>query len=109
MNLLVGGDSPRERPAGLLATLAAKIGRLHNHLLRMADLPHVGDVRQQGLMAGIELVQDKEDKTPFPPGKRIGAVVCQSARDQGVFLRPLGDVIVIMKEAEMIEPDLTLV
>jgi adenosylmethionine---8-amino-7-oxononanoate aminotransferase len=96
LDLLVGKDSPREKPGGLLATLPAKIERLHDHLLRMADLLYVGDFRQQGLMAGIELVQDKRTKAPFPPGMRIGATVCQSARDQGVFLRPLGDVIVIM-------------
>jgi adenosylmethionine-8-amino-7-oxononanoate aminotransferase len=96
LNLLVGRDSPREKPGGLLATLPAKIERLHNHLVRMADLPHVGDVRQQGLMAGIELVEEKRNKTPFPPSERVGAAVCQSARQQGVFLRPLGDVIVIM-------------
>ena len=95
LDLLVG-DSPREKPAGLLATLSAKNERLRNHLLRMADLPHVGEVRQQGLMAGIELVRDKRTKTPFPPETRMGAAVCQSAREQGVFLRPLGDVIVIM-------------
>src|SRR5438093_4462604 len=41
LNLLVGRDSPREKPGGLLATLPAKIERLHNHLVRMADLPHV--------------------------------------------------------------------
>jgi adenosylmethionine-8-amino-7-oxononanoate aminotransferase len=96
LDLLVGKDSPREKPGGLLATLPVKIERLQNHLLRMADLPHVGQVRQQGMMAGVELVQDKRTKTPFPPGKRLGASVCQSACDQGVFLRPLGDVIVIM-------------
>jgi len=62
----------------------------------MADLPHVGDVRQQGLMAGIELVHEKQRKTPFPPERRLGAAVCRAARDQGVFLRPLGDVILLV-------------
>jgi len=61
----------------------------------MADLPHVGDIRQQGMMAGIELVQGKEGKIAFPPERRVGAEVCRRARAQGVFLRPLGDVIVI--------------
>jgi adenosylmethionine-8-amino-7-oxononanoate aminotransferase len=96
LDLLVGADNPRDKPAGLLAKLPGKIEQLRSHLLRMAELPHVGDVRQQGLMTGIELVKDKRAKTLFPPEKRMGAVVCRSARDQGVFLRPLGDVIVIM-------------
>src|SRR5437762_12053257 len=96
LDLLVGADSPRSREGGLLATLSAKIHRLSQYLRRMAVLPHVGDVRQQGLMAGIELVQHKQTKSSFPPERRVGAAVCRAARDQGVFLRPLGDVIVLV-------------
>jgi len=95
LNLLVGADASRERPGGLLAKLPEKLNRLQSHLKRMAQLPHVGDIRQQGLMAGIELVQGKEGKIPFSPERRVGAEVCRRARDRGVFLRPLGDVIVI--------------
>jgi adenosylmethionine-8-amino-7-oxononanoate aminotransferase len=62
----------------------------------LATLPCVGDVRQKGLMAGIELVQDRATKQPFPPALRVGARVCRAARDRGVLLRPLGDVIVIL-------------
>jgi adenosylmethionine-8-amino-7-oxononanoate aminotransferase len=80
----------------LLARLPEKIERLRGHLERMAALPCLGDVRQRGLMAGVELVQDKTTKQPFPPERRMGARVCRLARDQGVLLRPLGDVVVIM-------------
>jgi adenosylmethionine-8-amino-7-oxononanoate aminotransferase len=79
-----------------LEALPAKNERLREHLRQMASLPCVGDVRQQGLMAGIELVQDKASKRPFPAAQRIGAQVCQAARDQRVLLRPLGDVVVLM-------------
>jgi adenosylmethionine-8-amino-7-oxononanoate aminotransferase len=96
LDLLVGADTSLDKPAGVLAKLPDKIERLRGHLVHMAELPHIGDIRQQGMMAGIELVQDKGAKTPFPPEKRMGAAVCRAARDQGVFLRPLGDVIVIM-------------
>jgi adenosylmethionine---8-amino-7-oxononanoate aminotransferase len=47
-------------------------------------------------MAGIELVSDKASKRPFPPGERVGARVCRLARQRGVLLRPLGDVVVVM-------------
>jgi adenosylmethionine-8-amino-7-oxononanoate aminotransferase len=47
-------------------------------------------------MAGIELVQERASKRPFPAAARMGAQVCRLARDQGVILRPLGDVIVVM-------------
>lgn len=96
LDLLVGADSPRGQASSLMAILPGKIDRLSQHLRRTADLPHVGDIRQQGLMAGIEIVHDKGSKNPFPSTRRTGAMVCRAARQQGVFLRPLGDVIVIM-------------
>lgn len=82
--------------SGLLNALPAKVERLREHLEKLRDLPLVGDIRQQGLMAGIELVEDRTSKRPFPPELRMGAQVCRSARDQGVLLRPLGDVVVVM-------------
>ncbi len=59
-------------------------------------LKHVGDVRYKGLMAGIELVQDKETKKPYRVESRMGARVCMDARGRGVIVRPLGDTIVVM-------------
>ena len=47
-------------------------------------------------MAGIELVKDRTTRQPFPPGERMGAKACRLAREQGVLLRPLGDVVVVM-------------
>jgi adenosylmethionine-8-amino-7-oxononanoate aminotransferase len=62
----------------------------------MRELPLVGDIRQVGLMAGIELVKDKRSKEPFAVDRRIGFEVAMAARRLGVFIRPLGDVIVLM-------------
>jgi adenosylmethionine-8-amino-7-oxononanoate aminotransferase len=59
-------------------------------------LEHVGDIRQRGLIAGIELVRDKSSREPFPWPEKRGIRVCESARGEGVLLRPLGNVIVIM-------------
>jgi len=56
----------------------------------------VGDIRQRGLMAGIELVADKAGREPFPPARRVGHQVILAARRLGAVLRPLGDVIVLM-------------
>lgn len=81
---------------GVLADLPAKVERLAAHLRRLAGLPAVGDVRQQGLMAGVELVRDRATKTPYAPSLRVGARVCRLARERGVLLRPLGDVVVVM-------------
>ena len=79
-----------------LAHLPAKVARLAEHLSRLAEHPHVGDVRQCGLIAGVELVQDRQTAEPFPWAERRGQRVCDYARTQGVWLRPLGNVIVIL-------------
>ena len=47
-------------------------------------------------MAGIELVQDRVTKQPFPAARGVGVRVCRRARQKGVLLRPLGDVVVVM-------------
>ena len=63
-----------------LAGLPEKIARLREHLERIARLPHVGDVRQCGLIAGIELVQDRATKAEYPPQDKVGIRVTGAAR-----------------------------
>jgi adenosylmethionine-8-amino-7-oxononanoate aminotransferase len=79
-----------------LESLQAKIEHLAARLERLRQHPHVGDARQRGLIAGIELVTDRESKRPFPFQERCGWKVCQTAREAGVLLRPLGDILVVM-------------
>ena len=78
-----------------LEHLPPKVDRLRAHLQRIAERPPVGHVRPCGLIAGIELVQDKATKKPYSWTERRGWQVCQAVRRGGVFLRPLGDVVVI--------------
>jgi adenosylmethionine-8-amino-7-oxononanoate aminotransferase len=80
----------------VLEGLAAKIELFTQRLQEMAGHLHVGDIRQRGLMAGLELVADKDTREPFPPGRRLGHRVILAARRLGAILRPLGDVIVLM-------------
>lgn len=79
-----------------LEKLPEKAARLAWHLNRLADHPHVGDVRQRGLIAGIELVPDRTTRESYPWSERRGHRVCETALARGVWLRPLGNVIVIM-------------
>ena len=83
----------RER---VLQRLQPKIRLFEKELSLFRNLPHVGEIRQRGLMAGIELVRDKRTKEPYPWGERIGIRVCQSLRGRGILLRPLGNVIVLL-------------
>jgi adenosylmethionine-8-amino-7-oxononanoate aminotransferase len=79
-----------------LQALQPKIARLAEHLARIAQHAHVGDVRQGGLIAGIELVRDRRTQEAYPWAERRGIRVCQHALTEGVWLRPLGNVVVVM-------------
>lgn len=91
----------------VLETLPEKIGQLTAGLDRLRSLPAVGDVRQFGLAAGIELVADRATKAPFPPQERRGMRVCRAARERGVFLRPLGDTVVLMPPLAITQREIT--
>jgi len=80
----------------LLAHVNRQAERLAASLERLAELPEVGSIRQRGLMVGIELVQDKETRQPFPREELRAAAWCRRALERGVWLRPLGDVVVLM-------------
>jgi adenosylmethionine-8-amino-7-oxononanoate aminotransferase len=60
------------------------------------DHPHVSDVRQHGMVAAIEMVQDKATKTPFPWQERRGIRVFEYALKKEALLRPLGNVLYFM-------------
>ena len=79
-----------------LERLKPKIEHLTKRLEEFWELEHVGDVRQLGFMVGIELVKDKRTGEKFPYGDRTGFKVAYKCRERGVFLRPLGDVMVLM-------------
>ncbi|MGH2768617.1 MAG: adenosylmethionine--8-amino-7-oxononanoate transaminase [Actinomycetota bacterium] len=83
----------RRRTLAGVRTRERVLARALEHLV---DHPHVGEIRQRGLMAGIELVADRATKQPYPPGRRIGWRVAERAREEGVIIRPLGDVVVLM-------------
>jgi adenosylmethionine-8-amino-7-oxononanoate transaminase len=66
--------------------------------------PHVGDLRLRGLMGGIELVRDKRKGESYPAALKMGYRVCAEARNRGVLLRPLGNLIVLMPPMSL-EPE----
>jgi adenosylmethionine-8-amino-7-oxononanoate aminotransferase len=60
------------------------------------QLPNVGDIRQVGLIAGIELVKNWNTREPFDLRELAGIRVCEAMARRGVLTRPVGNVIVLM-------------
>jgi adenosylmethionine-8-amino-7-oxononanoate aminotransferase len=84
----------------------AKIEYLRKLLAPFADLPHVGEVRQRGLMIGIELVRDRKTRAPYDPSEKVGVKVIEEARRRGMIIRPLGNVIVLMPHLTFTKPQI---
>jgi adenosylmethionine-8-amino-7-oxononanoate aminotransferase len=81
----------------VIEKLPAKIARLKERLAaKVAPLSHVLEIRQRGLMIGIELIKDRARGEAYGFEDAIGARVCADVRRRGVILRPLGPVVVLM-------------
>jgi adenosylmethionine-8-amino-7-oxononanoate aminotransferase len=86
----------------LLGSAASRRARLaleqtlRESLRALWDLPAVGDIRQVGLVAGIELVRHWRTRAPFDLREQAGIRVCAAMARRGVLTRPIGNVIVLM-------------
>ena len=69
---------------------------MHRGAAPIGEHPHVGEVRQTGMILAIEMVRDKRNLTPYPWQERRGLEVYQYALGHGVLLRPLGNVVYFM-------------
>jgi adenosylmethionine-8-amino-7-oxononanoate aminotransferase len=69
---------------------------LREELKSLWQLPNVGDIRQVGLIAGVELVKNWQTRKPFALRERAGIRVCEAMAKRGVLTRPIGNVIVLM-------------
>ena len=90
----------------IVAAVERKARVLRDALAPVALHKNVGEIRQRGLMCGVELVADRGTKSCFPPGDRVGYGICLALRERGIFLRPLGDVIVVMPPLSATEEEL---
>jgi adenosylmethionine-8-amino-7-oxononanoate transaminase len=80
----------------VIANLPPKIEVIASHMEKFNKMPYVGDARQCGMLAGIELMQDKEKKVCFDPALQMAGGICQAARGYGLIVRNIGDVIIFM-------------
>jgi len=74
-------------------TLAAHMARA---VAPLAGHPHVGEVRQTGMIAAVEMAKNGKTREPYPWQERRGRLVYRHALERGAILRPLGDVIYFM-------------
>ena len=91
----------------IVEKMQPRIAYLHQRLNEeFLPLAHVGDVRQWGFMAGIELADDKKSRRSYAPELRMGHKVTLQARKRAVMLRPLGDVIILMPPLSITDEEL---
>ncbi|MFC2947983.1 adenosylmethionine--8-amino-7-oxononanoate transaminase [Virgibacillus sediminis] len=79
---------------------------IKEELYGLLELKHVGDVRQLGFMAGVELVADKETRENFPFEERTAYHVTLKMRELGLLSRPVGDTLVFMPPLSSTEADI---
>lgn len=89
-----------------LARLQPKIKAMARLLRPFRRLPHVGDVRQRGFIAAIELVEERQTRKPYPLETRMGHRVAMEARRRGLLLRPIGNVMILIPPLSTSLPEL---
>ncbi len=80
---------------GLIEAAASLGERLLQELRSLSSHPHVGDVRGLGLVAGLELVAEKESRAPFDPAQIVGPRLLKEMRSRGLVTRVKGESILL--------------
>jgi adenosylmethionine-8-amino-7-oxononanoate aminotransferase len=74
----------------------------------ISKLDIVGDIRHKGMLMGIELVTDKKKKTPIHPKKSINKIFFEEGKKHGIYLRTLGNIVMLVPPLAISEKDLNL-
>jgi adenosylmethionine-8-amino-7-oxononanoate aminotransferase len=79
----------RHLKASKLVERCADVGKvLQRRLATLATLPHVGDVRGRGLLAGVEFVEDKATRAAFPRAAKFAETFTEAAQEAGLVVWP---------------------
>jgi len=79
-----------------------------NYYDEILQLESVGDIRHKGMLMGIELVSDKKKKTPIHPKKSINKIFYQEGKKHGIYLRTLGNIVMLVPPLAISDKDLDL-
>ncbi|MCL2144059.1 MAG: adenosylmethionine--8-amino-7-oxononanoate transaminase [Endomicrobia bacterium] len=91
----------------ILKKLQPKIKHLEAELSSLAEHPKVGNIRQCGIMAGIEIVQDKKTGKSYDCKLKTGAKICANMRKDGIIIRNLGDTPVLFLHLTMTKAEIS--
>ena len=72
------------------------------------EIDIVGDIRHKGMLMGIELVTNKSKKTPIKPKKSINKIFFEEGKKQGIYLRTLGNIVMLVPPLIISEKELDL-
>jgi len=72
------------------------------------ELDIVGDVRHKGMLMGIELVKNKRKKTPISPKKSINKIFFEEGKNNGIYLRTLGNIVMLVPPLAISKTELDL-
>jgi len=72
------------------------------------EIDIVGDIRHKGMLMGIELVVNKKKKTPIHSRKSINKIFFEEGKKQGIYLRTLGNIVMLVPPLAISEKDLDL-
>jgi len=74
----------------------------------LSEIDIVGDIRYKGMLMGIELVKNKKEKTPIHPQKSINKIFFEEGKKQGIYLRTLGNIVMLVPPLAITEKELSL-
>ena len=74
----------------------------------ISEIDIVGDIRHKGMLMGIELVSNKKRKTPIHPKKSINKIFFDEGKKQGIYLRTLGNIVMLVPPLIITEKELDL-
>ena len=75
---------------------------------QLSEISIVGDIRHKGMLMGIELVSDKKKKTPIYPKKSINKIFFEIGKKNGIYLRTLGNIVMLVPPLAISEKEMNL-
>ncbi len=90
----------------IVQQIGARAGQLKKWLDRLAEHRHVGETRQHGMIAAVELTASPQRVEPYPAELRVAARICREALRREVWIRPLRDTLVIMPPLSITDDEL---